>query len=118
MIPGKITSVYARTHSVINPLVDDYFNITLQFENGATAQTELGTFLLMEVPRWYMAGDLGTTVIDVPTHIAGVIDFVNGASGTIITSFDVYDANLLRIEIYSLLNFKLITLHTFCFYVL
>lgn len=64
MIPGKVTSVYARTHSVINPLVDDYFNIILQFENGVTAQSELGTFMLKDTPRWYMAGDLGTAVIE------------------------------------------------------
>lgn len=39
-------------------------------------------------------------VVDVPTHVAGVLDFVNGAIGTIVTSFDVWSANLLRIEVY------------------
>ena len=35
----------------------------------------------------------GTKItVDVPTHIAGVMDFANGAVGTIITSFDVYGA--------------------------
>jgi predicted dehydrogenase len=38
--------------------------------------------------------------VDVPTHVAGVIDFANGAIGTIITSFDVWAAELPRIEIY------------------
>jgi predicted dehydrogenase len=38
--------------------------------------------------------------VETPTHIAGVLDFANGAVGTIITSFDVWDANLPRIEIY------------------
>ncbi len=38
--------------------------------------------------------------VNVPTHIAGVINFVNGAVGTIITSFDVWAAELPRIEIY------------------
>lgn len=43
----------------------------------------------------------GTRVrVEVPTHVAGVIDFANGAIGTIITSFDVWDAHLPRIEIY------------------
>ncbi len=43
----------------------------------------------------------GTTIaVDVPTHIAGTIDFAGGAIGTIITSFDVWGANLPRIEIY------------------
>lgn len=43
----------------------------------------------------------GTLIdVEVPTHIAGVLDFENGAVGTIITSFDVWDAQLPRIEIY------------------
>jgi predicted dehydrogenase len=43
----------------------------------------------------------GTVVsVDTPTHIAGVMEFENGAVGTIITSFDVYAAQLPRIEIY------------------
>ncbi|MDI6828220.1 MAG: Gfo/Idh/MocA family oxidoreductase, partial [Armatimonadota bacterium] len=43
----------------------------------------------------------GTVIkVDVPTHVAGVMDFANGAVGTIITSFDVWAANLPRIEIY------------------
>ncbi len=43
----------------------------------------------------------GTVItVDVPTHIAGTINFANGAIGTIITSFDIWAANLPRIEIY------------------
>ena len=43
----------------------------------------------------------GTTIeVDVPTHVAGVLDFASGAVGTIITSFDVWSAHLPRIEIY------------------
>jgi predicted dehydrogenase len=43
----------------------------------------------------------GTKIkVDVPTHVAGVMDFANGAVGTIITSFDVWAARLPRIEIY------------------
>ena len=38
--------------------------------------------------------------VETPTHIAGVMDFANGAVGTIITSFDVWFADLPRIEIY------------------
>jgi predicted dehydrogenase len=38
--------------------------------------------------------------VEVPTHVAGVMDFACGAVGTIITSFDVWAANLPRIEIY------------------
>lgn len=38
--------------------------------------------------------------VEVPTHVAGIMDFTNGAVGTIITSFDIWDSQLPRIEIY------------------
>lgn len=41
-----------------------------------------------------------TIIVETPTHIAGVLDFVNGAVGTIITSFDVWAHNLPPIEIH------------------
>jgi predicted dehydrogenase len=43
----------------------------------------------------------GTSItVQVPTHVAGVLDFGCGAVVTIITSFDIWAANLPRIEIY------------------
>lgn len=43
----------------------------------------------------------GTIIqVDVPTHVAGVLDFASGAVGTIITTFDVWHAELPRIEVY------------------
>jgi predicted dehydrogenase len=43
----------------------------------------------------------GTKVtVETPTHIAGVMDFSNGAIGTLVTSFDVWAANVPLIEIY------------------
>lgn len=39
-------------------------------------------------------------VVEVPTHVVGVLDFAAGAMGTIITSFDIWHAELPRIEIY------------------
>ena len=43
----------------------------------------------------------GTVIkVDVPTHVAGTLEFANGAIGTIVTSFDVWSAHLPRIEIY------------------
>jgi predicted dehydrogenase len=41
-----------------------------------------------------------TIVVETPTHIAGVMDFANGAVGTIVTSFDVWPSDLPRIEIF------------------
>ena len=38
--------------------------------------------------------------VEVPTHIAGVLDFANGAIATLVTSFDVWHAEVPRIEIY------------------
>ncbi|HEY9075853.1 MAG TPA: Gfo/Idh/MocA family oxidoreductase [Anaerolineaceae bacterium] len=38
--------------------------------------------------------------VETPTHITGVLDFVNGAMGSIITSFDVWKASMPWIEIY------------------
>jgi predicted dehydrogenase len=38
--------------------------------------------------------------VEVPTHVAGVLDFASGAVATLIMSFDVWSANLPRIEIY------------------
>ncbi|HEU5329667.1 MAG TPA: Gfo/Idh/MocA family oxidoreductase [Thermomicrobiales bacterium] len=38
--------------------------------------------------------------VEIPTHIAGVMDFASGAIGTIVTSFDVWSAQVPRIEIY------------------
>jgi predicted dehydrogenase len=39
--------------------------------------------------------------VNTPTHIAGVLDFANGAIGTMITSFDIFGGSQLpRIEVY------------------
>ncbi len=38
--------------------------------------------------------------VEVPTHVAGVMDFASGAIGTIVTSFDIWGHNLPRIEVY------------------
>lgn len=47
----------------------------------------------------------GTKItVDVPTHVAGILDFETGAVGTIITSFDVWASQLPRIEIYGSLG--------------
>lgn len=38
--------------------------------------------------------------VEIPTHISGTIEFEEGAIGTIITSFDVWDSHLPRLELY------------------
>lgn len=43
----------------------------------------------------------GQTIdVKVPTHVAGTLQFASGAVATVITSFDVWDSTLPRIEIY------------------
>ena len=43
----------------------------------------------------------GTIIkVDVPTYITGIMNFLNGAIGTIFTTFDVHTAQVPRIEIY------------------
>ncbi|HET6457195.1 MAG TPA: Gfo/Idh/MocA family oxidoreductase [Armatimonadota bacterium] len=43
----------------------------------------------------------GTKIkVETPTHVTGIMDFANGAVGVIITTFDVWAAELPRIEIY------------------
>jgi predicted dehydrogenase len=38
--------------------------------------------------------------VEVPTHVVGILDFECGAIATILTSFDIWAANLPRIEVY------------------
>ena len=38
--------------------------------------------------------------VEVPTHVAGIMDFKNGAIGTLITSFDVWSTTLPCIEVH------------------
>jgi len=45
-----------------------------------------------------------TVKVEIGTHVAGVMDFANGAIGTIITSFDVWSHTLPIIEIYGTLG--------------
>lgn len=38
--------------------------------------------------------------VEVPTHVSGSIEFQNGSVATLVTSFDIWDSNLPRLEIY------------------
>ncbi len=77
MIPGRILTVFADLHSVKNSLVDDYFHISLKFDSGLSVITELGTFMLRSKPRWYMAGNGGTMVINSFDGADGIITKVS-----------------------------------------
>jgi predicted dehydrogenase len=45
-----------------------------------------------------------TIKVNTPTHIAGVLDFARGPVATLVTSFDVWAAQVPRIEIYGSLG--------------
>lgn len=69
LAPSKLESVYANVRNVINKNVDDYFNILLYFDNGVTAQVELGTYMLNDKENWFerhwfLGGDKGSANID------------------------------------------------------
>lgn len=42
--------------------------------------------------------------VEVPTHVAGIMDFCSGTMATLLTSFDIWSAQLPRIEIYGSLG--------------
>lgn len=69
MVDSKIKTVYADLKNVINTEVDDYFNIMLKFENGISAQIELGTYYLADKERWFerhwfIGGNTGSMSVD------------------------------------------------------
>ncbi len=64
MVPSKIDSIYADLRNVINEKVDDYFNILIKFQNGITAEIELGTYYLTPKRAWFIGGNKGSAIID------------------------------------------------------
>ncbi|MDE6998356.1 MAG: Gfo/Idh/MocA family oxidoreductase [Oscillospiraceae bacterium] len=65
MMPGvKVNTVFADLKNVLHDEVDDYFKIILKMSNGITAHIELSTYILKYQPRWLVAGDKGTMVVD------------------------------------------------------
>lgn len=72
MMPGvKLKSVFADVRNVINFEVDDYFKILMRFENGVTAEVELGTYYLADKVQdkwferhWFVGGNKGTAYVD------------------------------------------------------
>lgn len=64
MVKAKIVSLYADVQNVINEKVDDYFKILMKFENGITAEIELGTYYLTPKRAWFIGGNQGSAMID------------------------------------------------------
>lgn len=64
MVRCRIVSLYADVQNVINDKVDDYFKIIMKFENGVTAEIELGTYYLTPKRAWFIGGNKGSAIID------------------------------------------------------
>lgn len=60
----KMISVYATVTNVTNDEVDDGFRAVIKFEDGPECLVEVFTNNFIEAPRWYMAGENGTAIIE------------------------------------------------------
>lgn len=60
----KIKSIMGDLRSILTPVVDDYFEIELKFEDDITAHITMGTFSLIDKPRWFVISDKGTLKLD------------------------------------------------------
>ncbi len=64
LIHEPVTEIYCQMFSIKTPEVDDYFKLLLRFESGLSAQVEVGTYCLKQMPRWYVNGDAGSIIIE------------------------------------------------------
>ena len=97
---------------------DEYVNFysTDFFEFGVTWSFDRGPYYLNAIinllgpvrrvtasarKTWEERDDVfGRVKVNAPTHIAGIMDFANGAVGTFIMTSDAYDTGMPHIEIY------------------
>jgi len=64
LIQEPIVSVTANIANHNGKEVDDWSRLIIQFENGPVATVETATFTPLWLPRWYVAGDVGTLSMD------------------------------------------------------
>ena len=60
----KVVSLYAHLQSILTPAVDDSFELLLRFDDEAHAVIQVGTFCLIDMPRWFVYGDRGMLKLD------------------------------------------------------
>lgn len=63
IFPEKVTKVYCTFDHITNKEVDDGFKLNLEFENGASAYVELGTYNFIPMPRFYLRAEKGSAMI-------------------------------------------------------
>lgn len=84
MMMGEMpVSVYATLSNVTNEEVDDGFTATFNFKNGLVFTVEVGTSNFINLPRWYILGLNGTSVIS---------DWQLNGETVIATSDETHDA--------------------------
>lgn len=59
----KIKRIYCRFEHTTNFEVDDGFKLDMEFEGGAKAYVEVGTYNFIALPRFYMQAKKGTALI-------------------------------------------------------
>ena len=74
----KTEYIYARLMSILTPAVDDYFELTLGFQNNVCAKILVCTFALEKLPRWFVFGDRGTLKVDDFTGETGGAAHIRG----------------------------------------
>ncbi len=63
IIPEKIIEVNCVNTYITNSEVDDGFRLELVFESGKTAQVDVGTYNFLNLPRFYLQCENGTSII-------------------------------------------------------
>lgn len=74
----KVKKIYCRKESILTPVVDDFFEIKMFFENEVCVNLCVGTFALQPVPRWYIFGDKGTMILNEFSSDNGSIARIKG----------------------------------------
>ena len=64
LVPSKIGKLSCVCEHITNFEVDEGFKLDLYFENGQRARIEVETDNFISLPRWYMRGVDGTTMIN------------------------------------------------------
>lgn len=64
LVDSKVVSVYSNLFNIKYEEVDDNFFVNIKFENGVSALIDVMTCYFQPFPRWRVAGNLGTLVID------------------------------------------------------
>lgn len=63
LVDDKIDCVFADLKGVFHEEVEDYYKIIIKFRQGQTVTLSHSTYTLKKSPRWLVAGDKGTAIV-------------------------------------------------------